>query len=163
MRLESTAFTNEGPIPSEYTCEGDNVSPPLHWSEAPTDTQSFVLVVDDPDAPDPTHPERPWTHWLLYNLPPTTTKLGRDVRFLPQGTLEGMNDWHRVGYGGPCPPMGRHRYLFKLYALDTLLRDLNDPNKAVLQHAILGHVIGEALLIGTYEKSGKRQTRSRGH
>ena len=153
MRLESTAFSHERPIPSEYTCEGVDVSPELHWSDVPPEAKSFVLIVDDPDAPDPARPVRPWTHWLLYNLPPATRQLARDVSQLPSGTLEGVNDWHRKGYGGPCPPVGRHRYFFKLYALDTVLDALHHPNKAVLQRAIRDHVLEEAHLMGTYEKS----------
>lgn len=159
MKLESPAFPNEGPIPAEYTCEGRNVSPPLRWSDIPSDAKSLVLIVDDPDAPDPARPQRPWTHWLLYNIPPTTTALDAGVRLLPPSALEGVNDWHRIGYGGPCPPVGRHRYFFKLFALDTSLRDLNEPDKAFLLHAMQPHVIAEAQWIGTYEKTGTRSAR----
>lgn len=153
MRLESNAFSHECPIPSEYTCEGADVSPPLSWSEVPHETKSFVLIVDDPDAPDPKRPVRVWTHWLIYNLPATTRQLDRGVSRLPPGALRGINDWHRLGYGGPCPPAGLHRYFFKLYALDAMLPDLHNPNKAALQRAIHDHVVEEAHLIGTYAMS----------
>ena len=111
-----------------------------------------MLIVDDPDAPDPAAPKRTWVHWVLYNLPPTATGLGDDVRALPEGTLEGRNDWGRTGYGGPCPPIGRHRYFHKLYALDAVLPDLNEPTKAELERAMQGHVLAKAELVGTYQK-----------
>lgn len=132
------------------------MSPPLSWDEAPGATRSFILIVDDPDAPDPRAPKMTWVHWVLYNLPPETTALaeGLRARDLPPGTGQGLNDWKRTGYGGPCPPIGRHRYFHKLYALDTTLPDLGNPTKAELTKAMSGHVLAQAELVGTYEKSG---------
>lgn len=152
--LTSSAFQHGGSIPSAHTCEGDDRSPPLAWSGAPAGTKSFALIVDDPDAPDPKAPKMTWVHWVLYGLPPATTGLPAAVasKALPPGTLEGTNDWKRTGYGGPCPPIGRHRYFFKLYALDTALPDLGTPTKAKLEAAMEGHVLGRAELMGTYQK-----------
>lgn len=152
--LESMAFAHHAPIPRQYTCEGDDVSPPLSWSGEPAGTKSFVLIVDDPDAPDPRAPKMTWVHWVLYNIPAGTRALAADERSvgLPPGTLQGLNDWKRIGYGGPCPPIGRHRYFHKLYALDLLLPDLGRPTKAHLLESMRGHVLAEAQLIGTYQK-----------
>lgn len=152
--LTSTAFTAGGPIPEPYTCEGRDVSPPLAWSGAPSGTKSFALIVDDPDAPDPDAPKMTWVHWVLHDLPPGTTGLPEDAASegLPPGTIEGLNDWKRTGYGGPCPPIGRHRYFFKLHALDTTLPSLKRPTKAQLEHAMKGHVLAQAQLMGTYQK-----------
>lgn len=154
MRINSTAFSNQGAIPALYTCEGKDTSPPLAWSDIPTGTKSLALIVDDPDAPDPAAPTMTWVHWILYNLPAENGGLPEDVKALPIGTREGLNDWKRTGYGGPCPPIGRHRYFHKLYALDTVLPDLKQPTKAKLEEAMKGHVIGEAQLMGTYQKRG---------
>jgi Raf kinase inhibitor-like YbhB/YbcL family protein len=151
MKLTSTAFKQDGEIPARYTCEGQDISPPLVWREAPAGTLGVVLIVDDPDAPDPAAPRMTWVHWVLYNLPPTGD-LAEAVRVLPAGTLLGLNDWKRTGYGGPCPPIGRHRYFFKLYALDAMLPDLHRPTKAQLEKAMHGHVLAQAELIGTYQK-----------
>lgn len=140
-------------MPVEYTGDGLDVSPPLIWSDVPPDAQSLVLIVDDPDAPDPDRPIIPWTHWLLFNLPPRTTKLDQGVRRLPRGTLEGLNDWKQTGYRGPSPPAGIHRYFFKLYALDTLLPGLRTPSKAALQRAMQGHVLAQGILMGTYTRA----------
>ena len=152
--LSSAAFPHMGSIPAAFTCEGRDVSPALAWTGIPPITQSLVLIVDDPDAPDPNAPKMTWVHWLLYNLPPQTTALVESVaqRALPPGTLEGVNDWKRTGYGGPCPPIGRHRYFFKLYALDVTLPDLHEPTKARLEATMEGHVLAKAELIGTYQK-----------
>ena len=152
--LSSSAFDPGGEIPAANTCEGEDTSPPLTWKNAPAGTQSFVLIVDDPDAPDPKAPKMIWVHWLLYNIPPSTSGLAENVgaTALPPGTLEGINDWRRTGYGGPCPPIGRHRYFFKLYALDTVLPDLGRPTKAVLEKAMQGHIVEQAELIGTYQR-----------
>lgn len=154
LTLISTAYTHEGDIPTRYTCEGDDVSPPLHWQGAPPGTKSFVLIVDDPDAPDPAAPKMTWVHWVLYNIPPDADFLPEDAdsQELPEGTLEGVNDWKRTGYGGPCPPIGRHRYFHKLYALDTVLADLDRPAKQKVEAAMEGHVLARATLIGTYRK-----------
>jgi hypothetical protein len=155
LTLKSSAFTHNGAIPRRYTCQGEDVSVPLAWTGAPTATKSFVLIVDDPDAPDPKAPRMTWVHWVLYNFPPTAAALPEGVKpgALPKGTLEGLNDWKRTGYGGPCPPIGRHRYFHKLYALDTLLPAMESPTKADLEQAMKGHLLEKAELIGTYQKS----------
>jgi Raf kinase inhibitor-like YbhB/YbcL family protein len=150
--LTSLAFAHMAAIPPKYTCQGADVSPPLSWSGVPAGAKSLALIVDDPDAPDPAAPKMTWVHWVLYNIPPTTSGLPEAVKTLPPGTLEGLNDWQRTGYGGPCPPIGRHRYFHKLYALDIVLPDLKHPTKAQLEKAMAGHVLAEAQLIGTYEK-----------
>jgi len=156
LTLSSNAFTQNGAIPARYTCEGDDIAPRLNWQGAPANTRSLVLIVDDPDAPDPKAPRRTWVHWVLYNLPPDATGLpeGTTSADLPPGTGEGLNDWNRSGYGGPCPPIGRHRYFHKLYALDTRLPDMDRPTKADVEAAMAGHVIEQTELIGTYAKSG---------
>lgn len=150
--LTSLAFAHMAAIPPKYTCQGADISPPLRWSGVPAGTKSLALIVDDPDAPDPAQPKMTWVHWVLYNIPPTVTELPEAVKTLPAGTLEGLNDWQRTGYGGPCPPIGRHRYFHKLYALDIVLPDLKHPTKAQLEKAMAGHVLAEAQLIGTYQK-----------
>jgi Raf kinase inhibitor-like YbhB/YbcL family protein len=155
LSLTSPAFVHQADIPAKYTCEGSDISPPLAWSGIPAGSQSLALIVDDPDAPDPAAPKTTWVHWVLYNLPPTAKGLGEAVRVLPNGTLEGLSDWRRTGYGGPCPPIGRHRYFFKLYALDTLLPDLGKPTKAKLEQALAGHILAQAELIGTYQKRAR--------
>ncbi len=154
LTLTSPAFTASGNIPHHYTCDGDDVSPPLAWSGLPAGTKSLALIVDDPDAPDPAKPERIWVHWLLYNIPPDATGLPPAVatKDLPPGAREGTNDWKRTGYGGPCPPIGRHRYFHKLYALDTVLPDLGPTNKAALETAMQGHILEQAELVGTYQR-----------
>lgn len=152
MEIGSDAFAHQSAIPARYTCEGEDVSPPLRWTGIPAGTQSLVLIVDDPDAPDPAAPRMTWVHWLLYNLPPAGGGLAEGVRSLPVGTREGVNDWKRAGYGGPCPPIGRHRYFHKLYALDVVLPDLGRPDKAALEQAMRGHVLGQAELVGTFRK-----------
>ena len=157
FKLTSSHFTDLGQMPSTYTCEDQDVSPQLSWSNVPADTKSLALIVDDPDAPDPAAPKMTWVHWVLYDLPPTATRLPEGVTkdALPKGTREGLNDWKRTGCGGPCPPIGRHRYFFKLYALGTLLPDLGTPTKATLEKAMEGHVLAKTELIGMYEKTGK--------
>lgn len=152
LKLTSSSFAHNGEIPTRYTCEGQDVSPPLAWSGVPANTRSLALIVDDPDAPDPAAPKLTWVHWLLYDIPPSATGLPEGAKNLPPGTREGRNDWQRTGYGGPCPPVGRHRYFHKLYALDALLPDLGKPDKARLEAAMKGHVIAQAELIGTYQK-----------
>jgi Raf kinase inhibitor-like YbhB/YbcL family protein len=153
--LTSPAFGEGGEIPTRYTCGGQDVSPPLAWSEPPSGTKSLALIVDDPDAPDPNAPKMTWVHWVLYNLPLTAGQLAEAVerKALPTGTREGLNDWKRTGYGGPCPPIGRHRYFHKLFALDTALPDLGRPTKAQLEKAMQRHVLVRAELVGTYEKN----------
>jgi Raf kinase inhibitor-like YbhB/YbcL family protein len=154
LALTSVAFAHQGEIPSQYTCDGRDISPPLEWSGAPHDTKSFALIVDDPDAPDPAAPKMTWVHWVLYNLPPSCSGLPQAVPAdrLPSGTREGLNDWKRTGYGGPCPPIGRHRYFFKLYALDVELPNLGKATKSELERAMRGHVLAQATLIGTYQR-----------
>jgi len=154
MTLTSSAFSHNGEIPARFTCDGENLSPPLTWNELPADTQSLVLIVDDPDAPDPAAPKTIWVHWVLYNIPSTATGLAENqpTADLPSGTQVGLNDWKRADYGGPCPPIGRHRYFHKLYALDTVLPDLGTPTKAELEQAMQGHILAQAELIGTYQR-----------
>jgi Raf kinase inhibitor-like YbhB/YbcL family protein len=153
--LRSSAFQNGGAIPARYTCDADDVSPPLEWDGVPPGTRTLALIVDDPDAPDPKAPKTVWVHWVLYNLPPESTGLPEGVsrESLPKGAREGKNDWKRTGYGGPCPPIGRHRYFHKLYALDAVLPDLREPTKGDLETAMSGHVVAQAELIGTYQRS----------
>jgi len=154
LALTSSAFSRSGPIPKLHTCQGKDISVPLAWSGLPAGTNSLALIVDDPDAPDPAAPKRTWVHWVLYNIPPSASGLAQAVKpgDLPKGTLEGRNDWGRTGYGGPCPPIGRHRYVHKLYALDAALPDLKQPTKAQLEQAMQGHVLEQFELIGTYKK-----------
>ncbi len=154
LTLTSSAFRQGGEIPETHTCEGKDASPALSWSGAPSGTRSFALVVDDPDAPDPKAPKMTWVHWVLYDIPASATGLaqGAGAKDLAPGTREGTNDWKRTGYGGPCPPIGRHRYFFKLYALDTVLPDLGRPTKDKLEKAMEGHVLEKAELVGTYQK-----------
>ena len=156
FEITSPAFTHMGAIPALYTCEGKNISPPLAWKNLPKGTKSLVLIVDDPDAPDPAAPKFTWVHWVLYNIPPEATGLAEGAGNRPAvGMMEGLSSWNRGGYGGPCPPIGTHRYFHKLYALDTVLPDLLSPMKADVEAAMKGHVIEEAVLIGTYRKKGK--------
>jgi Raf kinase inhibitor-like YbhB/YbcL family protein len=154
LLLSSDAFVDGSDIPGKYTCDGEDLSPPLSWSGVPAGAKSLALVVDDPDAPDPAAPTTIWVHWVLYNLPVDSVGLTQAIATseLPPGTLEGRNDWERSSYGGPCPPVGRHRYFFKLYALDTELPDLGRPNKAALEHAMQNHILAEAILMGTYSR-----------
>jgi Raf kinase inhibitor-like YbhB/YbcL family protein len=154
LALTSSAFTHQGSIPQQYTCQGRDVSPPLAWSGAPDGTKGYVLIVDDPDAPDPAAPKRTWVHWVLYAIPAGASALPEGVASakLPPGTREGTNDWNRTGYGGPCPPIGRHRYFHKLYALDVELPDLGPARKADVEKAMDGHVLAKTELIGTYQK-----------
>jgi Raf kinase inhibitor-like YbhB/YbcL family protein len=154
MKLTSTAFKNDASIPARYTCDGDNVSPPLAFAAVPKGTKSLALVVTDPDAPDPKAPKTTWVHWVVYGLPPDSPGLREAVleKGLPEGALEGTNDWGRTGYGGPCPPIGRHRYVHTLYALDIVLADLDKPTRAKLLAAMEGHVLAKAELIGTYQR-----------
>ena len=154
MHMSSAAFANHGEIPARFTCQDANQSPPLAWTDVPAGTKSLAVIVDDPDAPDPAAPKTTWVHWVLYDLPPQTTGLPEGVspKDLPKGTLVGLNDWKRAAYGGPCPPIGRHRYFFKLYALDAVLPDLKQPTKAALEKAMQGHILAHAELVGTYQK-----------
>ena len=155
LSITSSAFTHGAEIPARFTCQGEDIAPPLKWDGVPENATSLVLIVDDPDAPDPEAPRMTWVHWVLYNLPAESTGLpeAATAADLPSGTKEGLNDWKRTGYGGPCPPIGRHRYFHKLYALDTLLPDLKSPTKAAVESAMQGHIVGQAELVGTYQKS----------
>ena len=150
MKLSSSAFAASGAIPSAHTCEGQDVSPALEFSGAPQGAKSLALVVHDPDAPDPKAPKTDWVHWVLYDLAPDTRALAEGSA--PKGAREGLNDWKQPGWRGPCPPIGRHRYFFKLYALDAMLGDLKQPTKAALEKAMKGHVLAHAELVGTYQK-----------
>ncbi|HEX7636720.1 MAG TPA: YbhB/YbcL family Raf kinase inhibitor-like protein [Noviherbaspirillum sp.] len=154
LTLTSSAFAAGGDIPAMYTCDGNDISPPLSWSGIPPGTNSLALIVDDPDAPNPAAPQRTWVHWVLYNLPPDCSGLSEGLRTgdLPRGAREGRNDWQRTGYGGPCPPIGCHRYVHKLYALDAMLPDLGHPTKSALEQAMQGHMIAKAELIGLYQR-----------
>jgi Raf kinase inhibitor-like YbhB/YbcL family protein len=156
MQLTSPSFGPNQEIPKKHTCEGADASPPLAWSGVPRGTKSFALVVDDPDAPDPRAPKTTWVHWVVYDIPADVSALADDASRtgMPPGTRDGINDWKARGYRGPCPPIGRHRYFHKLYALDTTLSDLGQPDKAALEQAMKGHVLGQATLVGTYAKKG---------
>ena len=151
LTIESTAFTHGGEIPTKYCCDGSDISPPLNWQGVPEQTRSLVLIIDDPDAPDPRAPKMTWVHWVLYNIPPESSAL-IEAATLPPGTGQGLNDWKRAAYGGPCPPIGRHRYFFKLYALDSLLTLEGNPTRGEVESAMRGHILANAELIGTYQK-----------
>lgn len=153
--LTSPNFKHLNAIPKKYTCEGEDISPALEWQGVPKGTMSLVLIVDDPDAPDPKAPRMTWVHWVLYNIPPETTGLkgGISATDLPNGTKEGINDSKEKGYGGPCPPIGQHRYFFKLYALDKVLKVPDQfVKKSQLEIEMKEHILEETQLIGTYEK-----------
>ena len=145
MKIESTAFGHEGKIPSQYTCDGENIPPPLSFSAVPSQTRSLVLVVDDPDAPSGT-----WVHWILWNISPRIKSIGEGN--IPQGVAEGTTSFGATGYGGPCPPDGEHRYFFKLYALDIEIELPKETTKEKLEEAMLGHVLDKAELIGHYSR-----------
>lgn len=155
LKIESPDFKDHSPMAQTFTCDGDDVSPALTWSGIPSNAKTLALIVDDPDAPDPKAPKMTWVHWVLYNIPSTTTGLRQGVSAdaLPKGTLQGKNDWKQIGYRGPCPPIGRHRYFHKLYALDIELPDLNHPTKTELEQAMQGHILGKAEWVGSYERN----------
>jgi Raf kinase inhibitor-like YbhB/YbcL family protein len=157
FNLASSAFDPNASMPAKYTCEGTNISPPLAWSGAPASAKSYALIVEDPDAPDPAKPTRVVSHWVAYNIPASATSLSENAsnKGMPAGSAQGSNEGNKPIYMGPCPPIGRHRYFFKLFALDTMLKGLSNPKKADLEKAIQGHVVGNAVLIGTYEKTKK--------
>lgn len=154
IEVTSSAFEQGGEIPEIYSCEGKDISPPLRWSGVPDEADSLVLIVDDPDAPDPAAPKMTWVHWLVYNLPAQLTALDSGTLSidLPAGAEEGINNWNRKLFGGPCPPIGRHRYFFKVYALDLALDGLKAPDKKAMLAAMQGHIIGYGELMGTYQK-----------
>ena len=157
MSIMSPSFMHGHNIPPRHTCDDLNTSPPVQWSGVPAGTKSLALIVDDPDAPDPAAPQMTWVHWLLYNIPVNATGLAEGIaeKNLPPGTLHGSNDWHHSNYGGPCPPVGTHRYFFKLYALDSVLPDLHKPTKAALEKAMQGHVLEISSLMGLYQRKHK--------
>lgn len=152
MKLTSSAFEPDRLIPSKYTCDGEDISPPLNWDEPPAGTKSFALICDDPDAPKKT-----WVHWVVYNLPPTILSLAENIstssRHISNG-FQGLNDFKKLSYGGPCPPGGTHRYFFKLYALDTMLKLESGATKAQVEAAMSGHILAHAELIGRYSRRG---------
>jgi len=152
--LTSPAFEHMQEIPRRFTCEGEDISPRLEWDGVPAGTRSLALIVHDPDVPSPDAPKRIWVHWVLYNLPADLAHLNEAITSAsqPTGSLDGRNDWGRGGYGGPCPPKGRHRYFHTLYALDCVLADLRLPSKAALETAMQGHILAQAKLVGTYQR-----------
>lgn len=154
MIIQSSSFHHNSDIPVRHTCDGENISPALSWSGLPDGTKSLALIVDDPDAPDPASPRMTWVHWVLYNIPAGTRGLSEGIagKDIPPGARQGMNDWQHAGYGGPCPPVGRHRYFHKLFALDVVLPDLKYPNRATLENAMQGHIIAHSSLIGLYQR-----------
>ena len=158
LKITSSAFQQGGSIPAKYTCEGQDVSPPLAWAGAPSSAKSIAIIVDDPDAPDPAKPQRVYVHWVLYNIPGGISSLSENASRsgLPKGAVQGKNDWGKPQYGGPCPPIGRHRYFFKVYALDTELTGLSGATKADVERAMKGHIVDSGELVGTYQKSGTR-------
>ena len=158
LKITSSVFQHGGSIPAKYTCEGQDISPPLAWSDVPSSAKSIALIVDDPDAPDPAKPQRVYVHWVVYNIPTSATSSPENASKsgLPKGAVQGKNDWGKAEYGGPCPPIGRHRYFFKLYALDTSLAGLSSPSKADLEKAMTGHIVDSGELMGTYQKATKK-------
>jgi len=154
MIITTPSFKHEGNIPARHTCDGLNISPIIEWSGIPTGTKSLALVVDDPDAPDPESLRMTWVHWVVYNIPPDTNGLPETftVEGLPPGTMLGLNDWHRTGYQGPCPPIGKHRYYFKLYALDIVLPEMKNPTKSALEKSMQGHTLARSELLGRYQR-----------
>jgi len=159
--LKSSAFNPGGPIPAKYTSEGENISPPLSWEGVPERTQSLALIVTDPDAPDPVAPRTTWVHWVLFNIPPDVASLAEGTHGLPKDAKQGLNDWQRMGYGGPAPPIGRHRYYFRLYALKVPLKHIKDPTRKGIETAMKSHIVAQAELVGTYMKA-KHVTRAWG-
>jgi len=155
MNLNSSAFAQFTDIPYQHTCDGNDYPPPLAWLGVPANAKSLALIVDDPDAPDPAAPKRTWVHWVLYNIMTNSTgiRAGKSgIPELPAGILNGLNDWNQTGYRGPCPPIGRHRYFFKLYALDIALPVLQSATKANLEKAMQGHILAQSELVGYYQR-----------
>lgn len=150
IKITSSSFEEGGFIPKKYTCDSINISPPLEWADIPGETKSIALICDDPDAPMGT-----WVHWVLYNLPFNINKLPENIpaeKVLENGTTQGTNDFHKIGYGGPCPPEGMHRYYFKIYALDAELDVGVGLSKEELLKAMKGHVLAEGQLMGKYSR-----------
>lgn len=150
--LESPAFKQSASIPQKYTCEGDEISPPLTWKDAPPGTKSFAIIVDDPDAPDPLAPKMVWVHWVIYNIPPDINSLPEDIHSLPEGAYEALNDRKTLGYQAPCPPIGRHHYHHRIYALDIIIPSKSIKTRAELDKAMKGHILAQTELVGTYQK-----------
>lgn len=148
MQITSPAFATNSPIPDRYTCKGSDVNPPLDLAGVPEGARSLALIVDDPDAPDPAAPRVVWEHWVMWNIDPTTASIGPGN--VPAGAVQGTNSWGRTDYGGPCPPIGTHRYFFKLYALDTTLALSTTSIKADVEAAMQGHILAGAELVGLY-------------
>lgn len=164
FKLSSPAFDDGGDIPAMHTCDGENISPPLTWSGIPDGAKTLALIVEDPDAPDPAAPKRVFTHWVLYNIPAQDGGIdaGASTGKLPPGAREGLNDWNKPGFGGPCPPIGKHRYFHRLYALDISLDGLDNPVKGDLKQAMEGHVIEVAELVGLYQRPASAQGADKG-
>jgi Raf kinase inhibitor-like YbhB/YbcL family protein len=158
LKITSSAFAQDASIPARHTCEGDDVSPPLAWSGMPANAKTIALIVDDPDAPDPAKPQRVYVHWVVYNIPVIVSALSENAskKGMPKGAVQGKNDWGKPEYGGPCPPIGRHRYFFKLYALDTELTGLGAATKPELERAMQGRIVASGELMGTYQKAAKQ-------
>ncbi|HEX9108140.1 MAG TPA: YbhB/YbcL family Raf kinase inhibitor-like protein [Longimicrobiales bacterium] len=156
LTITSPAFAANASIPSQFTCEGPNISPELKWSGVPAQAKSLALIVDDPDAPDPAHPKTTWVHWVAYDIPVASAGVPENAGKLGvPGARAGKNDFGDAGWGGPCPPIGRHRYFFRLFALDTQLGDLGQPDRAALDKAMKGHILAQGELVGTYQKTRK--------
>ena len=150
LKLESTAFLEGDPIPRVYTCDGEDISPPLSWTPGPAGTKTFALICDDPDS------SKTWSHWVLFDVPAAVTDLPEAIPtrdHTPEGGTQGTNDFRKIGYGGPCPPSGNHRYFFKLYALDAQLKLPSTATQADVERAMKGHVLAEAALMGRYSRS----------
>ncbi len=150
ITVRSSAFQEGGMIPAKYTCDADDVSPPLEWTGIPQGTKSLALICDDPDAPVGT-----WVHWVMWNIPSDTNGLAENIRpdpQLPDGSRQGISNFRRPGYGSPCPPSGVHRYYFRTYALDTMLDLPSNTRKADLLKAMKGHVLAEGQLMGKYRR-----------
>lgn len=144
--IDSSAFKMNSMIPAQFTCDGTNVSPPLAWHHIPKNTQSLVLILEDPDAPNGV-----WSHWIVFNIPPTITQLGAQSP-VPPGAANAKNSWGGLGYRGPCPPIGAHSYHFKIYALDTVLGLGDDTTRELVLNAMTGHVIANSELVGLYQR-----------
>ncbi|MGZ3723068.1 MAG: YbhB/YbcL family Raf kinase inhibitor-like protein [Bdellovibrionales bacterium] len=150
--LKSTAFSNQGDIPVRFTCDGANVSPELSWEGAPKETKVFALIVDDPDAPDPEKPEKVVSHWVLYNIPGNVKSFAEGAKTFPRSTQQGLNYEGKTGYAGPCPPIGKHRYFFKIFALDGSVHFMVRPSKQDLEKGMVGHILAQSELVGLYAK-----------
>ncbi len=150
IKMSSPAFEHGEMMPAKYTCDGNDISPPLKWQNAPSETKSFAIISDDPDAPMGT-----WVHWVIWNIPADKQELAEDIpkaKELPDGSMQGLNSSKRIGYMGPCPPSGIHRYFFKLYALDTMLNLPGNITKEKLLSAMNGHIIGEGSIMAVYQR-----------